>query len=244
MSKRDNLTDFLTDVANAIREKKGSSEKINPQNFSEEIRSIESGEVAEVNTFGAVMVDNTGNAINNISTIKFSDSVKTIPSNAYNNFKGKVSIIFPDGLTTIKSSAFMNSSIVKADLPSSVSSIESNVFRGTTNILTHRFPELLTVIQQYTYYQGGLTSFVAEGKIETIASSAFMGSKLVTFVLRGVDAVATLSSSAFSGTPIANMKGSIYVPDNLVDSYKAATNWSVYADIIKPLSEYVEPTTE
>jgi hypothetical protein len=43
MSKQDNLTDFLTDIADAIREKKGSSEKINPQNFSDEIRSIESG---------------------------------------------------------------------------------------------------------------------------------------------------------------------------------------------------------
>lgn len=43
MSKQDNLTDFLTDVADAIREKKGITEKINPQNFSEEIRGIESG---------------------------------------------------------------------------------------------------------------------------------------------------------------------------------------------------------
>ena len=34
--------------------------------------------------------------------------------------------------------------------------------------------------------------------------------------------------------------GKIYVPDNSVDAYKAATNWSQYADRIKPLSEYVE----
>jgi hypothetical protein len=43
MSKQNNLTDFLTDVADAIREKKGTSEKINPQDFSEEIRGIEGG---------------------------------------------------------------------------------------------------------------------------------------------------------------------------------------------------------
>lgn len=41
MSKSNNLTDFLTDIANAIREKKGVSEPINPQSFSEEIKSIE-----------------------------------------------------------------------------------------------------------------------------------------------------------------------------------------------------------
>jgi hypothetical protein len=243
MSKQDNLHDFLVDIADAIREKKGSSEKINPQNFSEEIRSIESGTGTTEYAFGETMVDNTGNGVNDISVIRFSDDLKIIPPNAYNGFKGKASIIFPEGLTTIESSAFMGSSIVKADLPNSVSSIQSNAFRATANLLTHRFPKLLTAIQQYTYYQGGLTSFVAEGKIASVGNSSFMNSKLVTFVLRGVDAVATLASNAFNGTPISSKNGSIYVPDNLVDSYKSATNWSVYADQIKPLSEY-QPTTE
>ena len=40
MAKENNLTDFLTDVADAIREKKGTTEKINPQDFSDEIKSI------------------------------------------------------------------------------------------------------------------------------------------------------------------------------------------------------------
>lgn len=43
MAKTDNLIDFLTDVANAIREKKGTTGAINPQDFSSEIASIESG---------------------------------------------------------------------------------------------------------------------------------------------------------------------------------------------------------
>lgn len=43
MAKDNNLTDFLTDVADAIREKKGTTDLINPQNFAEEIASIETG---------------------------------------------------------------------------------------------------------------------------------------------------------------------------------------------------------
>lgn len=43
MAKTDNLTDFLTDLADAIREKKGITSAINPQDFSSEIASIESG---------------------------------------------------------------------------------------------------------------------------------------------------------------------------------------------------------
>ena len=48
MSKTDNLTDFLTDIANAIREKKGTTEKINPQDFSTEIANLSSGGSANV----------------------------------------------------------------------------------------------------------------------------------------------------------------------------------------------------
>ena len=43
MSKQNNLTDFLTDVANAIRAKKGSTDLINPQNFSAEIAALSGG---------------------------------------------------------------------------------------------------------------------------------------------------------------------------------------------------------
>lgn len=42
MAKNDNLKDFVTDVADAIREKKGTTDLINPQDFSAEIKSIES----------------------------------------------------------------------------------------------------------------------------------------------------------------------------------------------------------
>ena len=64
--------------------------------------------------------------------------------------------------------------------------------------------------------------------------------------------IPTLSSSAFSncyhftGTTNANYNpqglkdGRIYVPDDKVEALKAATNWSVYADIIVPLSTLVE----
>lgn len=42
MAKNDNLNDFLADVANSIRAKKGTTELINPQDFSAEIASTSS----------------------------------------------------------------------------------------------------------------------------------------------------------------------------------------------------------
>lgn len=43
MAKNNNLTDFLTDIADAIREKDGSSELINPQDFSNRILALQNG---------------------------------------------------------------------------------------------------------------------------------------------------------------------------------------------------------
>lgn len=63
-------------------------------------------------------------------------------------------------------------------------------------------------------------------------------SKLVTLVLR-TDSVCTLSStSAFTSTPIASGSGYIYVPAELLESYKAAANWSTYADQIRAIEDY------
>ena len=59
MSKADNLKDFLTDVANAIRAKKGSTDLINPQNFSAEIAALSGGlEVIEMTETTATIEPN------------------------------------------------------------------------------------------------------------------------------------------------------------------------------------------
>ena len=66
---------------------------------------------------------------------------------------------------------------------------------------------------------------------------------LDTVIVRYDNGVSTLSNtSAFTGTPIESGTGYIYVPDDLVETYKTATNWSTYATQIKPISEL--PTEE
>ena len=67
-------------------------------------------------------------------------------------------------------------------------------------------------------------------------------SALEAIVIRDTETVGELQANAFYNcAPITNGTASIYVPDALVDTYKAATNWTAYSSIIKPLSEYVEP---
>ena len=50
MAKTDNLTDFLTGVAGAIRTKKGTTALINPQDFESEIGSIDTAKPEQTKT--------------------------------------------------------------------------------------------------------------------------------------------------------------------------------------------------
>lgn len=63
---------------------------------------------------------------------------------------------------------------------------------------------------------------------------------LEVFIIRGATRSRLSGANAFEGSAIANGTGFIYVPDNLVDDYKRATNWSAHASQIKPISELEE----
>jgi hypothetical protein len=74
--------------------------------------------------------------------------------------------------------------------------------------------------------------------LTTIGSGVFGScSKLAKLILRSNTLCALSSAGAFTSTPIAKGTGFIYVPDDLVDTYKGATNWSTYANQIKGISE-------
>ena len=71
MAKNDNLKDFLTDVANAIREKKGTTDLINPQDFSAEIASIQSGGGAVVLANDVTFYDYDGTILHSYTKDEF-----------------------------------------------------------------------------------------------------------------------------------------------------------------------------
>lgn len=81
MARTDNLTNFLTDIADSIREKKGTTEVIKASEFDTEIASIESSGGGEEPTKGIVFTDYDTNGIP--TTIKLIGNV-TIHQNMFN----------------------------------------------------------------------------------------------------------------------------------------------------------------
>lgn len=93
-----------------------------------------------------------------------------------------------------------------------------------------------TIIRSYAcYYQTALNQAVLNN-CTTINEYAFANSSLQKLIINTQTVCTLTSSTAFEGTVIASGTGSIYVPDNLVDTYKEATNWNLYADQIVGVS--------
>ena len=91
-----------------------------------------------------------------------------------------------------------------------------------------------TSIGDYCFSQcKGLTSITIPDSVTRIGNGAFQNCS----VLRSVTIQATTPPSLGSGAFNNTNNCPIYVPAESVNAYKAATNWTTYADKIKPLSE-------
>jgi hypothetical protein len=74
----------------------------------------------------------------------------------------------------------------------------------------------------------------------SISSTAIVHCGVLNKLILRSPTLCTLGGGALNNTPYVKGQGFIYVPDNLVDEYKVATNWSAYVDQIKPISELEE----
>lgn len=99
MAKNDNLKDFLTDVADAIREKKGSTDLINPQDFSSEIASIQSG--GDIWGFDEIGYTPENSPIDDWVKYSKKKAEQYTTSNALTIFKGDTNLAFAPMVDTI-----------------------------------------------------------------------------------------------------------------------------------------------
>ena len=146
-----------------------------------------------------------------LSHISF-PAVTFIGDDAFRNTQGfNEAVVFPE-LTTLNPGAFQNSYIRAFTAPK----------------IRYAYSDALSGAYVRTIDLG------REDRTDAIilGSGLFAYSQVRTIVIRN-NAVATLQGWCF-----CSYLTGIYVPDDLVETYKGATNWSSYADKFKPLSEY------
>lgn len=96
----------------------------------------------------------------------------------------------------------------------------------------------VTSLSNYAISSCSALHTVELGGVTSIGSGSFNGCKaLATLIIRTPSVCSLANINSISPTLIASGTGYIYVPDNLVNSYKTATNWSDYANQIKGISE-------
>lgn len=118
-----------------------------------------------------------------------------------------------------------------------VKSIAERAFSECQNLTTVNFPSA-EYVGHYAFSNDTKLATVDFEKVTYIGDYVFTYcGALKTFIMRTPTVCTLFTRAAFTGTPIASGTGYIYVPDALVDNYKTATNWSVYASQIKPISE-------
>ena len=117
--------------------------------------------------------------------------------------------------------------------------IAANAFNGATALVTATTSANVIGSSAFNGCTALTTVDLTGVSAAEIAANAFNGcTKLAHLIIRS-GSVGTLSAtSALTGTKIANGRGAIYVPAALVDTYKAATNWSTYANQIYPITAY------
>ena len=143
----------------------------------------------------------------------------SIAGNAFQNCTGLTTITCAGQISTFTYGSFNKcSSLTRAEFPNCNVSVFSYAFGSSTATNACQNLETIDI-----------------GKSSSIGANAFANCyKLQTLVLRKTGSICTLANvSAFLNTPMRgynSLTGTVYVPNALISTYQAASNWSTLYD--------------
>jgi hypothetical protein len=180
-----------------------------------------------------------------ITDIVIDDSVTTLRAYAFNACKSLVNIDL-NNVSTIGIGVFQDcSNLELSNIPDTITSLSQACFRNCSKITVSSIPNAAKALNIQAF-QGcrSITKMVLHDAVTSIWRLSLSGTQIQTLVLLSPFVITLDNTSAFDATPISKGTGYIYVPDDLVEEYKVATNWVIYAEQIKPISELPEEVTE
>lgn len=128
--------------------------------------------------------------------------------------------------------------LVTVNLPN-VTTMDNYAFYGCSSLVTVKLPKI-TSVSSSSFYTCTKLKHVDCGQARGINAQAFNGcSSLTELILRKTDSICALYNvNGISNSAIGKGTGYVYVPSALIDTYKAATNWSTYAAQIRAIEDY------
>ena len=211
-------------IANAIRSKTGKTDKILPSLMSSEIESIQSGG-SDLVIDDASYLFAYGSRLNSLNELL---SVCKGVTNCQSMFERCLT------LNSIDMSSFDTSKVT----------IMYNMFNTCTRLTSLNLSgfdtsQTTNMTQMFSACENLKKLDISSFSSEKLAASGqmFARSGIETLIIDNPILFQIKTDNCFNNTPIASGTGFVYVPDAMVETYKSATNWSVYADQIKPISE-------
>lgn len=234
IEKHDECTTFGTSAFSGCTSLKGVDIKegvsyISTEYFNECI-SLENITIPDsVNTiYDKVFYD-----CHSLKAIKIPASITSLRNEAFRRCYSLKSIEFPENLTAINYGMARECYCLESvRLPSKVTSIGNDAFSSCFSLKEVELPESLNSLGTTTFKDcRSLSHINIPGGVSIISNNVFAGcTSMEYYDFTRHAAVPTLSSTnAFTAIP---SDCEIRVPMALVDEWKAATNWSTYADQI------------
>lgn len=149
-----------------------------------------------------------------LTKVAIPSSVISIGNEAFYNCRSLTNITIGNGVTSIGESAFYGcSSLTSVTIPNSVTSISSGAFNSCTSLKSITIPSNVTSMGSAALRIGGGANEVIITMLPTTPP--------------------TIASNTFT----AEYLNKIIVPKGTSETYKAATNWSAFADYIEEAEE-------
>ena len=174
-------------------------------------------------------------------TYYYNDRVTSIAARVFQSYDTELELEFPNVTSVGLNCFYASKGITKLVLPKLIN-VGGNAFYQMTALRVLNLPEVNTMVSSSCRYS---TSFeiVYLPKFKNVQTALFADcTNLHTLI---IGAGATLqNANAFTRTPIESGTGYIYVPDDTIEAYKVATNFSTYATQIKGWSEIPQEVKE
>ena len=181
---------ILSDIADAIREKTGTTDKIVVSDMSNKLSNMNGGidsGLLDIISGTAATIDNKYlNGITKIGSRAFSDwvrltsieipdSVISIGEYAFNGCTSLTSINLPDGITNIDNGTFNNCTrLTSIEIPDSVTSIGDSAFNNCTRLTSINLPDGIISIGTIAFSGcTSLTSINLPDSVVSIGANAF-----------------------------------------------------------------------
>ena len=189
-----------------------------------------------------------------LASIALSSGLQKISDHMLSGCMSLTSIAIPASVTAIGASAFSDSGLTSITIPSTVTTLGLGAFRGCESLTSMDIQANVTEIPEEFAVECPLTSLTLPNTLQTIGRSAFIKANGLQITELTIPAsVTSIEDYAFVGNNASQMTltvlattpptlgrnvfalatGSVIkVPAASVAAYKAATNWSSYANYI------------